>query len=243
MGMASDNDIQAFGLRDNGLIHIVAEMAEKYDKLAFFLLAEMGCPLVHHFHIVQLPNALGSGSGHHGGDIRLHPDNANTYPTSFYDGSRSNVLLKYVGEFAVGAHYWTFYLAQALGKALYSFIELVVTEGDAVVSESIYHLGLQRATQFAVVGCPLIEVAGVKKQHLVGRILGADAVDERGPLDYAAKPVRFSPAYGVEMAVRIIGMDDYQTGLASYGRKAYKHGNYYLLHRLSSTIETRPSVL
>ena len=124
----------------------------------------------------------------------------------------------------------------------------MVAQGDAVVGEVVDDARFQHAAELAEIGRALAEIAGVQQQDAVGAVGCADGVHERGALDAAAEAVVFAAAHGLEVAVRVVGMQDHQLGLATAGAEGQGgrcKKDQDLFHCASSSLltTTRPSVL
>ena len=251
VGVAADHEVDPAGLRDEGLVFIVADVGQEDDQVALLFVVEVVRPAVGHLDVVELRQARGDGLGHVGGEVRLETDDADLHPAAVEDGVGLDDLAHLeAGEVEVGADDLRLGpdRLEARGQGLDIVVEFVIAQGDAVVGEVVDDARLKHAAQLAEIGRALAEIAGVQQQDAVLAVDGTDRVHERGTLDAAAEAVVFAAAHGLEMAVRVVGMQDHQLGLpaaGAAGRDGSCEQDQHLSHCATSSFltTTRPSVL
>ena len=122
----------------------------------------------------------------------------------------------------------------------------MVAEVDAVIAHCIDRVDFEHAAEFGVIGCTLIEVSGVKQEHIAPAHRLAEAVKPCCPFNYASQAGFSSASHRLEMAVGVVEMYYHQFLRLKAVCQAEEYGNcdkFLSLHvKHQSSIRILPSV-
>ena len=158
VAVAADYQVHIPCLRDEGevvegTLDAEADVGQGDHQVAFLLILEVCGPFVHGLQGLQGGYPVRDLAGDHGADVAEHSDDAYLPAGFLQDGVRSDVLARLEGrEVIIGADHGAFQARQAPAEILDAVVELMVSQGDAVITHGIDGVYLQVAVEHGEIG-------------------------------------------------------------------------------------------
>ena len=104
----------------------------------------------------------------------------------------------------------------------------MITYGDTVVCKGIYHFHFEFSAEFTVIGTALIEVSGVKQEHIIFATGISHAIHYRAPFYDTRFTIPFGLADRLQMGMRIVKVQNDQLRRARCQARRTKCHGYIL---------------